>query len=114
MFPVYPLLCFNAAVALYLMRGWLEVAFVEVTNSPYRVSYLKVFIYSGIDYTPTTGVSILSLHEFFTFMVIVTSALIPVSRILALWHYYHAPLSLAFDFQYNESLHLLKATDYIN
>ena len=64
MFPVYPFLCFNAAVALYLMRGWLEVAFVEVTNSPYRVSYLKVFIYSDIDYTPTTGVSILSLHEF--------------------------------------------------
>jgi alpha-1,2-mannosyltransferase len=41
MFPAYPLLCFNAAVALYLMRGWLEVAYIKVTNSPYRVSYLK-------------------------------------------------------------------------
>ena len=63
MFPAYPLLCFNAAVALYLMRGWLEVAFVKVTNSPYKVSYVKVFICSGIDNTPTTGVSIPSLHE---------------------------------------------------
>jgi hypothetical protein len=44
MFPAYPLLCFNAAVALYLMRGWLEVAFIKVTNSPYRVSYLKASI----------------------------------------------------------------------
>jgi alpha-1,2-mannosyltransferase len=29
---------------------------------------------------------------------------------LALWHYYHAPLTLAFDFQYNEIPRLLKAT----
>ena len=29
---------------------------------------------------------------------------------MALWHYYHAPLSLAFDFQYNEIPRLLKAT----
>lgn len=39
MFPIYPLLCFNAAVALYLMRGWLEAAYVKVTHSPYRVSF---------------------------------------------------------------------------
>lgn len=38
MFPVYPLICFNAAVSVYLMRGWLEVAFVKITKSPYRVS----------------------------------------------------------------------------
>lgn len=37
MFPVYPLLCFNAAVTLYLMRGWQEVVFIKLTNSPYRV-----------------------------------------------------------------------------
>ena len=46
----------------------------------------------------------------FTFSVVVTSALISISRILALWHYYHAPLTLAFDFQYNEIPRLLKAT----
>ena len=39
MFPAYPLLCFNAAVALYLIRGWLEIAFIKVTNSPYKVNY---------------------------------------------------------------------------
>jgi alpha-1,2-mannosyltransferase len=50
MFPAYPLLCFNAAVTLYLMRGWLEVAFIKVTNSPYRASYLiPFFMCSGID-----------------------------------------------------------------
>lgn len=37
MYPVYTLLCFNAAVALYLMRGWFERAFVAVTKSPYKV-----------------------------------------------------------------------------
>lgn len=37
MFPAYPLLCFNAAITLYLVRGWLEVAFIKVTKSPYRV-----------------------------------------------------------------------------
>lgn len=63
MFPAYPLLCFNAAIALYLMRGWLEVAFIKVTNSPYRVSYLKAFICPGIDIPPTTGVSIIALQE---------------------------------------------------
>ena len=40
MFPAYPLLCFNAAVSLYLVRGWMEVAFIKFTRSPYRVSVL--------------------------------------------------------------------------
>jgi len=39
MFPVYPLICFNAAVTVYLMRGWLEVAYIKMTRSPYRVSH---------------------------------------------------------------------------
>lgn len=43
MFPVYPLLCFNAAITLYLARGWMEVAFIKVTKSPYRVCQLNVF-----------------------------------------------------------------------
>lgn len=42
MFPAYPLLCFNAAVTLYLMRGWQEVAYVKLTNSPYRVSFTNI------------------------------------------------------------------------
>ena len=37
MFPIYPLICFNAAITVYLMRGWLEIAYVAYTKSPYRV-----------------------------------------------------------------------------
>jgi alpha-1,2-mannosyltransferase len=37
-FPAYPLLCFNAAVGIYLVRGWIESAFIAITKSPYRVS----------------------------------------------------------------------------
>jgi alpha-1,2-mannosyltransferase len=37
MFPIYPLICFNAAVSLYLVRGWMETAYIKVTNSPYKV-----------------------------------------------------------------------------
>jgi alpha-1,2-mannosyltransferase len=47
MFPAYPLICFNAAVSVYLMRGWIEAAFVSLTKSPYRVSpspYFEVFL----------------------------------------------------------------------
>jgi len=91
MFPAYPLLCFNAAVALYLIRGWLEIAFIKVTNSPYKASQSLLF-------------------RNFTFSLVVTSALISVSRILALWHYYHAPLTVAFDFQHTEIPRLLNAT----
>lgn len=38
MFPVYPLMCFNAAVSVYLIRGWMEVAYIKLTHSPYQVS----------------------------------------------------------------------------
>lgn len=37
MFPAYPLICFNAAVTIYLLRGWLETAYIRVTKSPYKV-----------------------------------------------------------------------------
>jgi len=37
MFPIYPLLCFNAAVTLYLVRGWMEKAYITITKSPYKV-----------------------------------------------------------------------------
>lgn len=41
MFPAYPLICFNAAVTLYLARGWLEVAYIKTIASPYRVSIMS-------------------------------------------------------------------------
>ncbi len=37
MYPIYPLICFNAAVTIYLARGLLETAFIAVTSSPYKV-----------------------------------------------------------------------------
>jgi len=37
MYPVYPLVCFNAAVTTFLLRGWIEVAYIKLTKSPYRV-----------------------------------------------------------------------------
>ena len=50
MFPAYPMLCFNAAVTLYLMRGWQEVAFIKLTNSPYRASIVVVFDVMSTDF----------------------------------------------------------------
>jgi alpha-1,2-mannosyltransferase len=40
MFPAYTMLCFNAAVTIYLIRGWMEVAYIKITKSPYRVCRL--------------------------------------------------------------------------
>lgn len=37
MYPIYPLLCFNAAVTVYLLRGWLETVYIKATASPYKV-----------------------------------------------------------------------------
>jgi alpha-1,2-mannosyltransferase len=37
MYPVYPLICFNAGTTLYLARGWIEVVYIKATNSPYKV-----------------------------------------------------------------------------
>jgi alpha-1,2-mannosyltransferase len=39
-FPAYPLLCFNAAVTIFLARGWAEVVYVKITKSPWQVSDL--------------------------------------------------------------------------
>jgi len=91
MFPVYPLLCFNAAVTLYLIRGWLERAYIKVTASPYQASRSSLF-------------------SLFTFSAMIVATLISVGRILALWHYYHAPLDVTFDFQNVELPRVLNAT----
>ncbi|KAF8921995.1 asparagine-linked glycosylation 9 protein isoform a [Mucidula mucida] len=88
MFPAYPLLCFNAAVALYLVRGWMEVIFIKATNSPYQASRSSIF-------------------RLFTTSVVLFSILISASRILALWYYYHAPLSLVYSLESQELPRLL-------
>ncbi|KAJ7109881.1 glycosyltransferase family 22 protein [Mycena epipterygia] len=91
MFPAYPLLCFNAAVTLYLVRGWLETIFISFTKSPYRASQSTIF-------------------RTFTSSVVVASTVISVSRILALTFYYHSPLSVVYAFQVDELPRLLNAT----
>lgn len=109
MTPAYPLLCFNAAVCLYLMRGWIEVAYIKLTNSPYRVSssifftfqHRLIYLYQA---------SRASIFSNFTFSLVVATSLISVSRILALWNYYHSPLTVAFDFQFNELPRLLNVS----
>lgn len=40
MFPIYPLLCFNAAVALNTARGWLEKLHFRITQNHHRVGFL--------------------------------------------------------------------------
>jgi alpha-1,2-mannosyltransferase len=39
LYPAYGLVLFNAAVTLYLARGWLEQAYLKATKSPYKVSH---------------------------------------------------------------------------
>lgn len=37
LFPAYGLVLMNAAITIYLMRGWGEQIFLKLTKSPYRV-----------------------------------------------------------------------------
>lgn len=91
MYPVYPLLCFNAATTLYLVRGWIEVAYIKATSSPYRAGKSSIF-------------------RLTTFAVIILTTIISVSRIFALSKYYHAPLDVAHHFAYEELPRLLNVT----
>lgn len=43
MFPAYPLLCFNAAVSIYLFRSCLERVYTKCTKSTYKVSGVQMF-----------------------------------------------------------------------
>ncbi|CAL1694092.1 unnamed protein product [Somion occarium] len=94
LYPIYTLVCFNAAVTLYLVRGWLEVAYVRFTQSPYKAS--KASIFSRL-----------------TLSVVTASMVFSVSRTLALWTYYHAPMTIAFRFETEELPRLLNVTGYI-
>ncbi|KAJ8473074.1 hypothetical protein ONZ45_g16435 [Pleurotus djamor] len=91
MFPAYPLLCLNAAVSLYLIRGWQELVFIKVTSSPYKASQSSLF-------------------RTFTLSVVVTASVVSISRIIALYSYYHAPMSIAFVFESEELPRLLNVT----
>ncbi|KAI0049268.1 glycosyltransferase family 22 protein [Auriscalpium vulgare] len=91
MYPAYPLLCFNAAVTTYLIRGWLEQVYIKVTKSPYRASKTSIFNRS-------------------TLFIVLLSMLISLSRIFALWKYYHTPMTIVYVFEKEEVPHLLNAT----
>ena len=90
-FPAYPFLAFNAAVALYLIRGWLETAYVGITRSPYQASRTSLF-------------------RLFTLAVIVFASAVSISRALALGYYFHAPLELVLQFETNELVRVMNVT----
>ncbi|GAA5835879.1 hypothetical protein JCM9279_002129 [Rhodotorula babjevae] len=74
LFPAYGHVVLNAAVGLYLVRGWVEAYFLKVTQSPYRAT--------------RTG-----LFSHLTRAVIIFSGLLSFARISALHNYYHAPFN---------------------
>lgn len=39
MFPIFPLLCFQAALTLALIRGWLEDLYVQITKASHQVGF---------------------------------------------------------------------------
>lgn len=75
LYPVYPLLCFNAAVALYILRAWLEAAYLRLTRSPYRASRTILF-------------------PLFTLAPLLLAGMLGVLRLVALVHHYHAPMDV--------------------
>lgn len=91
MYPVYPMLCFNAAVAIYLVRGWMEVLYIKATNSPFKASQTPIF-------------------SNFTTSVVVATCVLSISRIMALRYYYHAPQTAYFIFESKELPRLLNET----
>jgi alpha-1,2-mannosyltransferase len=109
MFPVYPLLCFNASVTLYLLRGWLEKLYAKIT-SPYQVC-------CPIDGNDTRTNSLQASKSYavrsMATNVLVASAVISFLRIAALFQYYHAPMAIAIHFENIELPRLLNATNLL-
>ncbi|WWD21173.1 hypothetical protein CI109_105657 [Kwoniella shandongensis] len=87
-FPAYPLLCFNAAVSVFLVRGWIETAYINLTKSSYRAGRTQVF--SNL-----------------TLCAILIPGLISLARIAAIFYFYRAPLDIVHHFQYHTVPQLL-------
>ena len=92
-YPLYPLLCFNAAVGVYLVKGWLENAYVKITNSPYQASQSTIF-------------------SNFSLFAILLPGVLSIGRILAMHQFYHAPFDVAHHFQYNTVPSILSSLGY--
>jgi len=75
MYPIYPLLCVNAAISLYLLRAATETMYLRLTRSPYRASHTVLF--SALTLAP-----------------LLLAVVLGAMRILALIHHYRAPLDL--------------------
>ncbi|KAF9801694.1 hypothetical protein IEO21_10055 [Rhodonia placenta] len=94
LFPIYTLICFNAAITVYLMRGWLEVAYVHVTKSPYRASRATIF-------------------GRLTLSIVSASCILSISRIMTQWKYYHAPLTIFHALEADEIPRILNTTGHV-
>ncbi|KAG8961232.1 mannosyltransferase [Tulasnella sp. 419] len=93
MYPIYPLICFNAAVALYLFKSWAEVAYTKATSS-YQAS--KTGLFSNL-----------------TLWTILFSGIISFSRIMAIYRYYHAPFAIVGHLEFKELPRVLNATNLL-
>lgn len=93
MFPIYPFLCFNAAVTIYLVKGWQEVIFIRVTNSPYRASQTTMF-------------------SNFALAAVLLPSFISIGRIAASLKFYQAPFNVAYHFQYTTIPNILSDLGY--
>lgn len=75
LYPVYPLLCFHAAVTLYAGRVWMEGVYQRITRSPYRTSQTWTF-------SLATGA------------VLTVAGVLGVLRSVAMVQHYHAPMDV--------------------
>ncbi|GAA6059335.1 hypothetical protein JCM10212_005915 [Sporobolomyces blumeae] len=90
LFPAYGQIVLNAAVSIYLARGFFEQAFIKVTKSPYRATRTGIFSHA-------------------TRAVIVLSCILSFARISALHNYYHAPFNVYHHLQTYELTRLALA-----
>lgn len=88
MYPIYPLLCVNAAVCLYLLRATTETVYLRLTRSPYRASHTVLF--SALTLAP-----------------LLLAVVLGAMRTLALIHHYRAPLDLGMVLSHMEGEHHL-------
>lgn len=92
-YPLYPLLCFNAAVGVYLVKGLMENVYIKLTASPYKASRSNIF-------------------SNFALFAILVPGIISLARIFALHQYYHAPFEVVHHFQYNTVPEILTSLGY--
>ena len=86
MYPIYPLLCVNAAICLYLFRAATETVYLRLTRSPYRAS--RTVLFSSLTLAP-----------------LLLAVVLGAMRTLALINHYRAPLDLGLVLSRMEGQH---------